>query len=74
MTLSIVWMSVGYLEIRDPDHNRSFMRAVNRILAYARKSESQTEVEMYEDLLLQIEGFREDYMLAVGECRSDKAA
>ncbi|MDH3941888.1 MAG: hypothetical protein OET46_12930, partial [Xanthomonadales bacterium] len=67
-TLAIVWMSIGYLDVKDPDHNRSFMDAVNRILAYARKSDSQTEVELYEDLLVQIEGFREDYALAVGEC------
>jgi hypothetical protein len=67
-TLAIVWMSIGYLDIKDPDHNRSFMDAVNRILAYARKTESQAEVEMYEDLLQQIEGFREDYMLSVGQC------
>jgi hypothetical protein len=59
-TLAIVWMSVGYLDIKDPGRDQSFMDSVNRILAYARKSESQTEVEMYEDLLLQIEGFRED--------------
>jgi len=69
-TLKIVWMSIGYLDIRDPGNNRSFMDAVNRILAYARKRESQTEIEMYEDLLQQIEGFREDYELSVGECMS----
>ena len=68
LTLAIVWMSVGYLDIRDPDHNRSFMDAVNRILAYSRKHGSQAEVEMYEDLLSQIEGFRGDYMSSVGEC------
>jgi hypothetical protein len=67
-TLKIVWMSIGYLEIRDPDQNRSFMDAVNRILTYARKTDSKAEVDMYEDLLLQIEGFREDYMLSVEEC------
>ena len=70
LTLAIVWMSVGYLEIKDPVHNRSFMDATNRILAYARKSESHTEIEMYEDLLQQIEGFRGDYVLSVGECTS----
>lgn len=69
-TLKIVWMSIGYLDIKDPDHNRSFMDAVNRILAYARKTDSQAEVEMYEDLLLQIGGFEEDYMLTRGECLS----
>jgi hypothetical protein len=68
LTLAIVWMSAGYLDIKDPGRNRSFMDAVNRVLAHARKSELQTEVEMYEDLLLQIEGFREDYELSVGEC------
>ena len=68
LTLAIVWMSIGYLELEDPDQSRSFMGSVARILAYARKSESQTEVEMYEDLLSQIEGFREDYELSVSEC------
>ncbi len=67
-TLAIVWMTIGYLEIRDPGTNRSFMGAVDRILAYARKNDSQAEIEMYEDLLLQIEGFREDYILLVSEC------
>jgi hypothetical protein len=70
-TLAIVWMSMGYLDIKDPDQNRSFIDAVNRVLAYARKRESQTEIEMYEDLLEQIKGFREDYLLLVEECRSE---
>ena len=70
MTLAIVWMSVGYLDIKDPDHDRSFMDAVNRILAYARKNESHTEIEMYEDLLQQIEGFKEDYAVSVDDCHS----
>lgn len=69
-TLKIVWMSIGYLDIKDPDHNRSFMDAADRILAYASKRGSQSEVEMYEDLLQQIEGFREDYSLAREECLS----
>ena len=68
-TLAIVWMSIGYLDIKDPGQNRSFMDAANRILTYARKSESQTEVEMYENLLREIEGFREDYEMYVGECQ-----
>lgn len=69
MTLAIVWMSIGYLDIKDPDHDRSFMDAVNRILAYARKQESEAEISMYENLLLEIDGFKEDYAMAVSECR-----
>lgn len=68
-TLAIVWMTIGYLEVRDPATNRSFMETVERILTYARKNDSRAEIEMYEDLLLQIDGFREDYMLLVSECR-----
>ena len=68
MTLAIVWMSIGYLDIKDPDHDRSFMEIVDRVLAYARKQESETEISMYEDLLVEIEGFREDYALGVTEC------
>jgi len=69
VTLKIVWMSMGYLDTRDPDYNRSFMDIVNRVLAYARKKESATEIEMYEALLEEIRGFREDYVAAVDECR-----
>ena len=68
MTLAIVWMSIGYLDIKDPDHDRSFMDAVNRVLAYARKQESEAEISMYEDLLLEIDGFKEDYAMAVSQC------
>ncbi len=70
MTLAIVWMSIGYLDIDDPDYDRSFMDAINRVLAYAKKQESETEIEMYEDLLLQITGFKEDYAIAVSQCRA----
>jgi hypothetical protein len=69
-TLAIVWMSIAYLDIRDPGRDRSFMDAVKRILAYARKNDAQEEVEIYEDLLLQIDGFREDYEMSVEECRA----
>jgi len=69
MTLAIVWMSIGYLDIKDPDHDRSFMDATKRVLAYARKQESEAEISMYEDLLLEIDGFKEDYAMAVSECR-----
>jgi hypothetical protein len=65
-------MSIGYLEIKDPDYNRSFMDIVNRVLAYARKQESETEIEMYEALLQELEGFREDYVSAVDECRKSE--
>lgn len=68
-TLAIAWMSIGYLDIEDPDYNRSFMDIVHRVLAYARKQESETEIEMYESLLQEIQGFREDYISAVDECR-----
>lgn len=74
MTLAIVWMSIGYLDIKDPDHDRSFMEIVDRVLAYARKQESETEISMYEDLLVEIEGFREDYALGVTECTNRHAA
>jgi hypothetical protein len=70
LTLAIVWMSVGYLDIRDPGRDRSFMDAVEQILDYARKNDSREEIETYEDLLLQIDGFREDHELSVKECRS----
>ena len=69
-TLAIVWMSVGYLETKDPGSGRSFMDAVDRILNYARKKESRKEIEIYEDLLLQIRGFKEDHERSVEECRS----
>jgi hypothetical protein len=46
------------------------MDAINRVLAYARKQESETEIEMYEDLLLEIDGFKEDYAIAVSQCRA----
>lgn len=69
MTLAIVWKSIGYLDIKDPDYNRSFMDIINRVLTSARKREAITEIEMYQDLLTQIEGFREDYATAVDECR-----
>jgi hypothetical protein len=71
-TLAIAWMSTGYLEIKDPDYDRSFMDIVNRVLAYARKQESETEVEMYEALLQELEGFREDYVSAADECRKSE--
>jgi hypothetical protein len=69
MTLAIVWMSIGYLDIKDPEYDRSFMDAVSRILTSVRNREVETEIEMYEDLLDQIEGFREDYSVTVEECR-----
>ena len=68
MTLAIVWMSIGYLDIKDPDYDRSFMDSVNRVLTYAMKQESETEIEMYEDLLQEIDGFKEDYAIAVSQC------
>jgi hypothetical protein len=71
-TLAIAWMSIGYLDTKDPGYNRSFMDIVNRVLAYARKQESETEIEMYEALLQEIEGFREDYIAAVDECRESE--
>jgi hypothetical protein len=70
MTLAIVWMSIGYLDIKDPDYDRSFMDAVNRVLTYAKKQESEAEISMYEDLLLEIDGFKEDYAIAVSQCRA----
>jgi len=69
VTLKIVWMSMGYLDIQDPEYKRSFMDIVDRVLAYARKKESETEIEMYEALLEEINGFREDYSADVEECR-----
>ena len=70
VTLAITWMSVGYLEIKDPDHDRSFMDIVNRVLTYARKKESDVEIKMYESLLQEIEGFTEDYAVTIDECRT----
>jgi hypothetical protein len=72
-TLAIVWMSIGYLDIRDPGRDRSFMVAVEQILDYARKNDSQEEIEIYEDLLLQIDGFREDYEMSIEECGSPES-
>jgi hypothetical protein len=68
VTLAITWMSVGYLDIEDPDRDRSFMDIVNRVLAFARKKETETEIRMYEQLLEEIEGYREDYAMLVEEC------
>jgi len=69
VTLAITWMSTGYLDIRDPDYDRSFMDIVDRVLNYARKEESEIEIQMYEQLLEEIEGYREDYAMMVEECR-----
>ena len=66
--LAIVWMAIGYLDTADPDHERSFMDIIQRVLAYARKEESQTEIDMYEDLLEQVSGFREDYPMIIEQC------
>lgn len=68
MTLAILWMSVGYLDVDDPDSRRSFMGSIDRILNSARKRESEAEIRMYEDLLSEIEGFREDHLLALEQC------
>ena len=69
MTLSIIWMSIGYLNIKDPEHGRSFMDAVNRILTYARKKEMIQEIEIHENLLTEIEEFSKDYQREKEECQ-----